>query len=171
MLVKILSLISKIIFYELDVGVDIKVAKEQWNLLPFQENSSFDDKANQLLNRTLYILQNDIDFDCHGVSVKKTSCNYPTESLNYEPVHFLLTVTWLVLGGLFQFLIMLPNLKNQSYIPFIWKVAIGLSSLFVMGPLYIYFFSLFFIATSKASIPDKKRILLMVGSMVKQMDL
>jgi hypothetical protein len=156
MLFKILSLISKILFYELDLGVDVKVANQQWNLLPFQENSSFDDKASLLLNRTLYITQNKVLFS-----------KAVTESLNYETVHFLLTITWLVLGGLFQSLIVLPNLKNQYYIPFIWRVAIRLSSLFLMGPLYVYFFSSFFIVTSKASIPEKQSILLKVGSMIK----
>jgi hypothetical protein len=95
----------------------------------------------------------------------------PVEYFNYEPIHFLLTTAWLVLGGLFQSSVLLKNIQNQWYIPLIWKVAIIMSSLFMMGPPFIYFFSIFTILTSNASIPEKKHILFLVGSRIKQMHL
>jgi hypothetical protein len=36
-----------------------------------------------------------------------------TEELNYEPIHFVLTSTWLVMGGLFQTCVVLRNIQNQ----------------------------------------------------------
>jgi hypothetical protein len=155
MYVKLLFLISQVIFYILDVGVDIKIANEHRSLT-FPSNASIAYQASKLLNRKLYI------------RLDKTFM-YPLESLNYEPIHFLLTTTWQILGGLIQSAVILKNMKKQTYIPLIWKVAIIISSFLLMRSLFIYFFSIFIILTSNASIPEKNRILLLVGSVIKQM--
>jgi hypothetical protein len=55
MFVKLLSLIFQVLFYELDVGVDIKVANEQYKLVFPNHNLTLLDQASSLLNRTIYI--------------------------------------------------------------------------------------------------------------------
>jgi hypothetical protein len=141
------------------VGVDIKVANQQRSLA-FPKTPNIADQVSKLFTRSLYIHE-------------KTSFPSPPfpEYIYYEPIHFILTTTWLVFGGLFQSSAVLKNVSKQPYIPFIWKVAIILSSFFLMGPLFIYFFSIFTILTSNASIPEKKRVLLLVGSMIKQINM
>jgi hypothetical protein len=169
MYTKLLSLISQIIFYEVDLGVDFKVANQQRNLI-FSDTLNIYGQANQLLNKTFYVhsyetpyrnltMDEPVDYDLINI-----------EYLYYEPMHFLLTATWLVLGGFFQSFVVLKNIQNQTYIPLIWKLAIIISSLFMMGPLFIYFFCIFVIITSDASIPEKKLILILVGFIIKQMN-
>jgi hypothetical protein len=148
MYVKLLSLVCQVLFYELDVGVDIKVAKEQHDL------TFFGPRTNQtIFSKEMYTNK--------GVSSKDLN-------LNYEPFHFLLSSAWLILAGLFQSLIILTNIKKQKYIPLIWKLAIGVSSFFLLGQLFIYYFAIFTIFASNASIPEKKRIVFLVGSIVNQ---
>jgi hypothetical protein len=103
-------------------------------------------------------------------SHRNTNPAFLIQSIKYEPIHFLLTTTWMLLGGLIQFLVILRNIRIQPYIPLIWKAAIISSSFFLMGPLFIYFFCIFTILTSNASIPEKKNIILLVGSINKHMD-
>jgi hypothetical protein len=160
---KLLPLISQALFYKLDVGIDFKVANQQRNLT-FPKTPNIADQASKLLDRSLYIqLKNQLDrYRLHAGT---------TEFLNYEPIFFILTSAWLILGGLCQSFVVIKHIAAQSYIPFIWKVAIVLSSFFLMGPLFIYFFSIFIILTSSAPDPEKKRILLLVGSTINHMNL
>lgn len=119
------------------------------------ENLSIADQATSFFNRTFYKyiqLESDIKI----------------LSLNYEAIHFIMTTAWLVLGGMFQTSVIVKNIQNQAYIPLIWKVAIIMSSVFMMGPLFISYFSIFTILVSNGSILDKKRSLLLVGSIIKQ---
>jgi hypothetical protein len=163
MYAKLLPLISKVLFYELNVGVDIKVANQQ-RILTFPNSKNTPNiaaQASRLLNSSLYI----------HLKTHPTPGSPTTESLNYEPSHFILTSAWLILGGLCKSFLVIKHIPSQSYIPFIWKVAIILSSFFLMGPLFIYFFAIFIILTSSAHDCEKKRILLLVGSTIKQMNL
>jgi hypothetical protein len=163
MFLKLLGLISQVFFYELDLGVDIKVANQQRNLAFTscnQKDTTIFDQASRLFNRTFYIHLN-----FHSETYE------PLKSLNYEPIHFILTTAWLVLGGLFQSFVILKNIQKQSYIPLIWKVAIMISSFFLVGPLFIFYFCIYTILISNASTPEKERILLLVGSMIKLMNL
>jgi hypothetical protein len=158
MYMKLVPLIFRVFFYALDFGSDIKVANQQRKLTFSShnlENLSIADQATSFFNRTFYKyiqLESDIKI----------------LSLNYEAIHFIMTTAWLVLGGMFQTSVIVKNIQNQAYIPLIWKVAIIMSSVFMMGPLFISYFSIFTILVSNGSILDKKRSLLLVGSIIKQ---
>jgi hypothetical protein len=134
MYVKLLSLISQVVFYELDVGVDIKVANQQRKLI-FPKNLSLAEQASRLFERTLYInqkpdIESDIESDIPGRTgrtdleqtwkpVGQTDSRpdsraaVVTESLNFQPIHFVLTTTWVILGGLIQSYALLKNVKKQ----------------------------------------------------------
>jgi hypothetical protein len=91
MFTKLLSLIVKIIFYEVDLGVDIKVANQQHNII-FPNNPTICAQADKLLNRTFYV---------HSYNMSHKLIDFQTDTIEYlyyEPMHFLITTAWLVLG-------------------------------------------------------------------------
>jgi hypothetical protein len=60
MYVKILPLILAIAFYQLDIGVDIKVAKEQYHLTFGEaQNITTRDQASSLFNGSIFILDSE----------------------------------------------------------------------------------------------------------------
>jgi hypothetical protein len=162
MYAKLLLLFSQVLFYELDYGVDIRISNQQRNLIFSSHNiKALDiaDQARRFFNKTLYIKQSKIN-------------KFETlVSFNYEPIHFILTTAWLVMGGLFQSFVVLKSIQDQPYIPIIWKVAIVISTFFLIGPLFIFYFSIFILLNSNTSIPEKKRIILLVDSRNKQINL
>jgi hypothetical protein len=119
MFVTLLCLISRVIFFELDVGVDIRVAnqKRKSSLKIVKDSTEIPNIAEQfscLFDRDLYVF-------------KDNTYSTPLESLDFEPIHFLLTTAWLLSGGIIQSVVLMKNIRNQSYIPFIWKAAIIMS--------------------------------------------